>query len=52
MLCSAYELNYQLHGIEGLKAKTSKLIYAPEFKFNAVPILLNGTHIHEVHWQT
>ncbi len=47
MLCSAHELNYQLHGIESLKAKTSKPVYAPEFKFNTVQILLNETYIHE-----
>lgn len=42
----------QLHGINSLKAKKSKPVYSPEFKFNEVQILFNGTYIHEVHRQT
>ncbi|WP_337234244.1 transposase [Proteus terrae] len=40
--------NYRLHGLGGLKVKTSKQVYSPEFKFHAVQMILNGTSLHEV----
>lgn len=40
--------NYRLHGLGGLKVKTSKQVYSPEFKFHAVQMILSGTSLHEV----
>lgn len=40
--------NYRLHGLGGLKVKTSKQVYSPKFKFHAVQMILNGTSLHEV----
>lgn len=40
--------NYRLHGLGGLKVKTSKQVYSPEFKFHAVQMILDGTSLHEV----
>lgn len=43
--------NYRLHGVDGLKVKTSKQVYSPGFKFRAVQMILNGTSLHEVRRQ-
>lgn len=40
--------NYQQYGLDGLKVLTSKATYTPEFKLQAVQLVLEGKTIHEV----